>query len=173
MVRGSPEVGFGKFCWKMLHLPIVLLHCPIHWHQTSHWLSVHLCSPERKGKGMAEGGWRVRDLHKGLRQLSHHRDQMEPSSSAHSFLAGTLYSKSKSRESQSRRRMAQKTRNQSMEPLGVQMGPTAPLATLDKGPNALGNTVSTVEGMGPSTPTCHLFSISGNGPVLSIPQKNS
>lgn len=56
-------------------------------------------------------------------------------------------------------------------PVWVQMDPAAPLATLDKRPDALGNTASTVECTEPPTPPRHLFSISEDGPVLSTPGK--
>ena len=106
---------------------------------------------------------------------------MGPSFSEHSLLAGPLCSKSKSREEQSRRRMAQKTRNQLVGegwesetqdgPVWVQMDPAAPLATLDKRPDALWNTAPTVECTQPPTPPRHLFSISEDGPILSTPGK--
>lgn len=111
-------------------------------------------------------------------RLSLHRDEMGPSFSAHSLLAGPLCSKSKSREEHSRRRMAQKTRDQLVgvidpgrAPCGCRWILLPPWPLWIRGLMPWGNTASTVECTEPPTPPRHLFSISEDGPILSTPGK--
>lgn len=59
---------------------------------------------------------------------------------------------------------------QGWAPVGID-GSRSPLASLDKRPDGLGHTVSTVKGPEPPAPPHHLFPISVDGPILSKARK--
>lgn len=89
-------------------LPEMLLCRPVRWHQTLCWLFTSPCSPARKCKGRAEGGWRVRVPTRACLWQFLHRTSSGPSQHTPSWLG--LYLKSKSREP--RRRIVPGTWNQ-------------------------------------------------------------